>query len=604
MKLKVFLLLLAISLPGVLKVTSQVAFDIRKVPFSCFGSTLAFSAMDRVEKERYLLHLYDVSGDKIWQWNGLLKFELTDLKGDVIPCEYNSTNALLKISGNNALAEVCFEDQTTLRFRLNNAGLKITSAMGGKSDIVLPLSDSTLRVMSMPRFLLTARNCQLSFNDSLKMTIDPYTQGISFMPDSTGEFLNATSPIVILPSKNRSCEFVLESYQCEVKQRKYNKSFDQCVEIHNKTFLDWVKKLNYNGGFRNSAEKAAYINWASFISPSETMPRYGMLMSKNWMFCTWSWDHCFAALGLRDYQPKLGWDQFMLFFDRQDSLGGIPDYINGKSIFRSMTKPPVHGWALKLMLEGKYEANKSKLNEIYPKLVKWTNLWMVYRISKNGLPQYFEWYDSGLDNGSAFETGCPVESPDLAAYLVVQMDVLSDVAKTLNKTMEAKEWKEKADILLSNMLKHLYIEGKFVARRTSDGRWNVNSNSIISYLPLVLGDRLPKTIFDKLVNELKSGKGLLSLYGLMTENISSPYYSPDGYWRGPIWPSTSLLVIDGIRRGGDVELANTIAKSFCEMVDKQGFFENFNGETGKGLRDPAYNWTTGVFLHLINNYNF
>jgi glycogen debranching enzyme len=39
--------------------------------------------------------------------------------------------------------------------------------------------------------------------------------------------------------------------------------------------------------------------------------------------------------------------------------------------------------------------------------------------------------------------------------------------------------------------------------------------------------------------------------GLATEKTTSPLYQSDGYWRGPVWaPSTVLIEDGGLRRAG------------------------------------------------------
>ena len=42
-----------------------------------------------------------------------------------------------------------------------------------------------------------------------------------------------------------------------------------------------------------------------------------------------------------------------------------------------------------------------------------------------------------------------------------------------------------------------------------------------------------------------------------------------------------------------------IAQRFCDMcIQTNGFWENYNASTGKGLRCPGYTWTAAVFLLL------
>ena len=77
-------------------------------------------------------------------------------------------------------------------------------------------------------------------------------------------------------------------------------------------------------------------------------------------------------------------------------------------------------------------------------------------------------------------------------------------------------------------------------------------------------------------------------------------YTEDGYWRGPIWGPSTLLIVAGLREAGFGELAQRIADGYCRMCEKSGFAENFNALTGEGLRDRAYTWASSVYLLLCD----
>lgn len=97
--------------------------------------------------------------------------------------------------------------------------------------------------------------------------------------------------------------------------------------------------------------------------------------------------------------------------------------------------------------------------------------------------------------------------------------------------------------------------------------------------------------------KLRTG-GFVTEWGLATETPESPLYEADGYWRGPIWAPTTLLVWDGLRRQGETALADEIARRFCRMASLNGLSENFDAMTGRGLRDPAFAWTSAAYLVL------
>jgi glycogen debranching enzyme len=78
----------------------------------------------------------------------------------------------------------------------------------------------------------------------------------------------------------------------------------------------------------------------------------------------------------------------------------------------------------------------------------------------------------------------------------------------------------------------------------------------------------------------------------------TPEYEADGYWRGPIWAPSTVLIENGLRRAGFIELADTVSERFRALCEKSGFAENFDALTGEGLRDRAYTWTASAYLLL------
>jgi glycogen debranching enzyme len=120
-----------------------------------------------------------------------------------------------------------------------------------------------------------------------------------------------------------------------------------------------------------------------------------------------------------------------------------------------------------------------------------------------------------------------------------------------------------------------------------------STSSLLNLLPLILGERLPEQARRALVDHLSAH---LTRHGPATEPVDSPHYEADGYWRGPIWAPSTALIEDGLRRSGYEELADTVSERFRRMCEASGFAENFDAQTGAGLRDRAYTWTAAVYL--------
>jgi glycogen debranching enzyme len=99
-----------------------------------------------------------------------------------------------------------------------------------------------------------------------------------------------------------------------------------------------------------------------------------------------------------------------------------------------------------------------------------------------------------------------------------------------------------------------------------------------------------------------SSERFFTAYGFATESPASPFYRDNGYWRGPIWAPSTMLMIDGLEKCGEATLAQEAARRFVAMTANSGFAENFDARTGEGLCDLAYTWTASVALVLARDY--
>src|ERR1700691_6249473 len=175
------------------------------------------------------------------------------------------------------------------------------------------------------------------------------------------------------------------------------------------------------------------------------------------------------------------------------------------------------------------------------------------------------------------------------------MDTLAEIAGKLGRNADSQEWRSRSDELLKRMLTTLWRKDHFVALRSSDGA-QIDSQSLLLYMPIILGKRLPPDVRTKLVQGLIEQGKFRTAHGFATEALTSKYYMSDGYWRGPIWAPATMLLAEGLDAAGEHALAEKMRVDFCQMVQQTGMYENFDAVTGKGLRDPAYTWTSSVYL--------
>ncbi|GAA4481047.1 amylo-alpha-1,6-glucosidase [Microbacterium panaciterrae] len=398
-------------------------------------------------------------------------------------------------------------------------------------------------------------------------------------------------------------EVVVEEFETAREPYRADRSFDEVVRASAAEFTAYAAALTPWRGEGDSdgdaAVKAAYVLWSATVRPAGFLGREAILMSKHWMDKVWSWDHCFNALALAEADPVAALDQFLVPFDHQDPAGALPDSVAHSELLYNFVKPPIHGWAF-ARLEARLSRplHADELSEVYARLAAWTRFWLDHRrVPGHALPYYQHGNDSGWDNSTTFDEARVIESPDLAAFLILQLDELVALAERLGADAAADvgEWVGARAEIEAALWRELWTGDRFVARSAWTGNAS-GSSSLLNTLPIILGERLPAEIADALAATIAEH---LTLWGLATEPVTSPLYEADGYWRGPIWAPSTVLIEDGLRRAGHVALADRVSRAFRRACEASGFAENFDATTGAGLRDRAYTWTASAYLTLL-----
>jgi putative isomerase len=395
-------------------------------------------------------------------------------------------------------------------------------------------------------------------------------------------------------------EIAIEGYSSEWEPREYARSFDECADDSAHDYLSWHQAAPAVAQpHADTAAIASYITWSSIVPASGHFARPTMLMSKRWMNNTWNWDNYFNAWASTLRDPAFALSQYHLHFDHQHPQGALGDGINELTVGWTYTKPPVHGWILRRMLQ-LHPYTDEEIRPLYEPLVRWTEWWFDYRDDDgDGICQYHHGNDSGWDDATAFDVTPPVESPDLTALLVIQMDVLAELAERFGLKDDASSWRERADRTLARLIEHSWLGDRFVCMQSgTHERADNGSDSLLCFIPMVLGSRLPEPQRDAIAHALADEGRFLQPHGLSTESARSDHFLPEGYWRGPMWAPALMMIVDGLCDAGKTGLATTIAQRFCNACAAGGFAECFNPLTGAPLHDPAYTWTASVFILL------
>ena len=414
-------------------------FDLSQVPFSKRGSYFAISELtDSTKKDAQKLCLRTVDGfsfipgktrdvgkTTIFQFIPLYCGNPIPYSAQASPCELQ-----LKTEFGNIL--ICFADNSTILMRGEGEKLSLRLSFENRAYVYESGPDHSEIECVCGQLGLRFRAGLLFGKMSMLQNWDGTGAeycSIEFSP-TDGCFSAA-----------------FQELTAERKKDLTQYDYVSCREQARQDFEKFLRKMpSVPISYLKAKELAAYVLWESIVEPTGILGREAILMSKNWMCNVWSWDHCFNAIALSYHDPALAWEQFMLMFDFQDKSGMIPDCVNNACASYTFVKPPIHGWALSKIMQN-MKLSIEQLEEAYLKLSLWTNWWLDYRDhDRDGLCEYFHGNDSGWDNSTAFSSSPAVEIPDLAAFLILQMKELSNLARNLKKFSQAEEW-EKRPIL-------------------------------------------------------------------------------------------------------------------------------------------------------------
>ncbi len=570
-----------------------MTFDLGRVGFSRFGSYMTFGFLPpawrfpgRIFRT---MHLADGPSRE------LMRVDVV-AGGTVAEPATRAEPAVLRLSRGAGRVEVCFAEPDVVRFRGSGLGLRLSS-LNRQHWRVVPLGGGRWQLNPPAyrmQYLLTVLGGRLRINAARHEAghRDPRTLRRPGPP--------VPLRIEIEPGENGIFEAAVEELRSTPTGAGVERPFDRCVQQVAAEWERWLAGMPAVAArYRQAAGLAMYVNWAAVVGAAGLNRRPTMLMSKNYMNQCWSWDHCFTAMALAGHDPALAWDQMLAPFDHQDEFGCLPDAVMSTMTTWTAVKPPIHGWALSRMARTPGVLTPARAKTFYPLLAKWTEWWLRHRDTDgDGLPEYFNGADSGWDNATVFDDGCPVAAPDLAAYLVLQMDMLAELAAILGKKRAAAAWKRRADVLMQRMLDRLWHGGQFVSLNVRRGRPARRGDCLLNQMPVILGERLPLPYREAVAAALRPGGRFVTRHGPATESPASPCHNPAGYWRGPVWAPVTMMIVDGLRRGGHFSQAARVSRAFLDLCARSGFAENFNPGTGEPLCDQAYTWTSSAFLCL------
>ena len=388
-----------------------------------------------------------------------------------------------------------------------------------------------------------------------------------------------TSPIVkidMLPEDGDSFELAIEDFTHAGWVRDSYPSYDDGLKASQADWQSFLENIpHFNKQFEEKREAYAYALWSHLVGPSGKIKRPLMFMFPYMRASTWQMCQNAAALGqMKDLSLPV--ELLLNTLDETSPVGQMCDNYDDMWGSSPFVKPPLHGWALKLLMK-KHDFAKEvppeKLEAMYAGFGKAGDWYMKYRDDDNdGIPQYEHGNESGTDDGSLFRDHLIIESPDLCAFLGLLFEALGDMARILGKPSDESDgWYGRSKTIIDKMITTFWNGERFIAM-SSGSHEIIATDSYLYYIPIILGKRLPQDIIDKLADDLAMEGELLTPYGLASEKLSSSVDFRLGgkLALGSVMPPTNILIAIGLAEAGKTELAKLIANRYCKTLKDNG----------------------------------
>jgi hypothetical protein len=536
-----------------------------------------------------------IAGDTRWD---LVKVEPV-YEGQILPYSYVAVPELLILECAYGRVEICFDGGETVLFRTNN-GLGIHFSIHYlPHENFLDRLDGTVHAhfKSIGEFLFEVSHGNLKHNG--------FWNGPQMTPVS--------NYIDYLPGDDKTVEGYIHYGRCCANRPEQLHPFDQCVRENRIDFEEWCRKYpDVPPEYAEARLVAIYVIWINYASPHGVLKGDIMLMMRSGSLVrAMAWHQGYQAMAACN-DSDLAVKFLYSIFAYQDEYGQLPDSVGDTYIDMHCTKAPFQGFAFEYVMNhgGRDNLTKEHCELLYGSFCKWIDWWRRFRdIDENGLCDYVHADESMGDDASYFYKGMPVEAPDNAAFLILLMEAASCMATKLGKEAEAHQWKKDSEILLDELLKNFWNGEKFVCRIVGTNEI-VDTESIAMYQPLILGNRLPADVIEKMAAKLSDGSYFLTEGGLASESKQSPFYTiGTAFMLGRILSYVQLILVIGLYNSGQKDLAKKIAKIYCDFTLKAGLVAMVRNDD-LPINDPLAivkpsvpgngwsSWSAAIFLIL------
>ena len=424
------------------------------------------------------------------------------------------------------------------------------------------------RISGVSCFVFNAVAGKMEMNAKWEMErlCTPYVRG-EIVPEEDGTFLLSIEETEALGR-------VRESYPT------YEEGLARVKEDWNSFYTRLPGKEDKN------KEKAAFMLWSMFEGPSGRLKR--SILHTTFQKAAPAWKTCLMTAAFSE-NLLLATDLLLGQLDQQAENGLIPGFFDHFNYDALNAGPPLQGWALKQLMKKndlKTALSEDTLRRLYEGYAKWAVWFNEYRDDDgDGIVQTEGALEGGCTDSPIFDKYYIVELPDINAELALLEESVGDLAGMLDLPEEKDAWHAKSRERIRRLLDTFWNGERFVGF-DHETKETIDSKSLQFYRPLILGERLPAGIIDKMSEDLTFANGFLLPCGFLSQHMDSPEFSRLSIDGGNVNSWDNLLIATGLQDAGKTELAKEAAAAYCSgLVQPASPF--FNAVMGFGSAETA-----------------
>ena len=538
----------------------KIKLDLTKIPFGRARSKVMVYEENSCDGEEFKPGLFFVMMN---QGAAARRKGLVDLvpmyDGKPLEYTYEATPSKLLMTTEKGTVSVVIDTDDTMRIVGKGVGIKLYTKipfMAMETATMLPGGLADLNLMSYRgdggRFMFKALRGEITLESVFNPMINgPEDAKIEFVPDENGIFEAAT--YFMHPDEWGYIDY---------------KPLDECIAEIDEEFAKFAKIYpEVDEKWTELKNLCTYAVWLHKMSPSKVEIIPTMKADMIYSNClTGAWANIFEqavhALAMDDADAALACIEGVYM---HISNGMLPGSVSTAKTHYQAT-PPIHGFVVKEILK-KADICAERAKKLYDVMSENYLWWKKGHSFGEGRFSYNHRDELAVAGISYSTLEFPLETPDLYAMMATYADALAALSVIVGDGKEA-EWKAEEKTILESLMALWNGEG-FDCKAAVSGEV-FKTGSLLAYLPVILGDKLPADVMAKLAYDLGDEEKFLTPVGLCSENKKSTYFNPAIEGRGAIVMWLQQLIVGGLFGAGKDDLAKAVAEKVLSGAAENG----------------------------------